>query len=124
MMNRFAPALVLGAVFALCASAQSMTPDQVLDEAIAHESTLLSVLQARTPVAETYIQELAPDADFGAVPTTDHYFLGKVDLSHGLDETSYLSKASSGSRFDLFKRFLTLRYLPKGFAQMMLLDGG
>ena len=57
MMNRFAPALVLGALFALSASAQSMTPDQMLDEAIAHESTLLSVLQARTPVAETYIQE-------------------------------------------------------------------
>jgi len=125
MMNRFAPALVLGALFALSASAQSMTPDQMLDEAIAHESTLLSVLQARTPVAETYIQELAPDADFGTVPTTDHYFLGKVDLSHGVDETSYLSKASSGgSRLDLFARFLTIRYLPKGFAQMMLLDGG
>jgi hypothetical protein len=125
MINRFAPALVLGAIFAVCASAQSMTPDEVLDEAIAHESTLLSVLQARTPVAETYIQELAPDSDFGAVPVTDHYFLGKIDLSHGIDETSYLSKASSGgSRFDLFKRFLTLRYLPKGFAQMMLLDGG
>lgn len=124
MMNRFAPALVLSALFALSASAQSMTPDQMLDEAIAHESTLLSVLQARTPVAETYIQELAPDADFGTVPTTDHYFLGKVDLSHGIDETSYLSKASSGGRFDLFARFLTIRYLPKGFAQMMLLDGG
>jgi len=124
MMNRFAPALALGVCFAFCASAQSMTPDQVLDEAIAHESTLLSVLEARTPVAETYIQELAPDADFGTVPVTDHYFLGKIDLSHGLDETSYLSKTSSGGRFDLFARFFTLRYLPQGFAQMMLLDGG
>ncbi|HEY4086535.1 MAG TPA: M48 family metalloprotease [Bryobacteraceae bacterium] len=125
MMNRFAPTLILGALFALSVSAQSMTPDQIMDEAIAHESTLLSVLQARTPVAETYIQELAPDADFGTAPTTDHYFLGKVDLSHGIGETSYLSKASSGaSRLDLFSRFLTIRYLPKGFAQMMLLDGG
>jgi hypothetical protein len=125
MRNRFAPALVLGACFALCASAQSMTPNQVLDEAIAHESTLLSVLRARTPVAETYIQDLEPDADFGTVPVKDHYFLGKIDLSHGVDQKSYLSKRQSGGGpFDLFSRFLTIRYLPKGFAQMMLLDGG
>ncbi|HVW08932.1 MAG TPA: M48 family metalloprotease [Bryobacteraceae bacterium] len=123
-MNRFAPALVLGVCFAACAPAQSMTPNEVLDEAIAHESTLLSVLQARTPVAETYIQELASDPDFGTIPTTDHYFLGKVDLSHGITDKSYLSKASTGSKFDLFAHFLTIQYLPKGFAQMMLLDGG
>ncbi len=104
----------------------NMEPDagQVVDRAITREAALLTVLRASTPVAETYIQDLVSDADFGTIPNTDHYFLGKLDLSRGLAQTSYLPKDRDGRHpFDLFTRYFTLHYLPKGFAQMMLIDG-
>lgn len=107
------------------AAAQPDAADPVIDKAIARENALLAKLKTVTPVAETYIQELRNDTDFGTVPVKDHYYLGKVDLSHGLTQTSYLPKSDDGpSGMNLFARFLTIQYLPKGFAQMMLLDGG
>jgi hypothetical protein len=102
---------------------QATTAGEVVDRAIGRERVLMTVLQATTPVAETYIQELVPDNDLGTIPSTDHYFVGRIDLSRGVSQTSYLPKNSGGSKFDLFSRFFTIQYLPRGFAQMMLIDG-
>jgi len=125
MINRSALFLLSAAMFVTGARAQQTTADTFVDRAIVRENALLSALRTMTPVAETYIQELSPDNDFGTVPVKDRYFLGKVDLSHGLTQTSYLPKSSdSPGAFDLFRRFLTIQYFPKGFAQMMLIDGG
>ena len=125
MKNRPVLLFLFGAALAIAAHAQQASMDQIVDDAIGRENALLEVLQTHTPVAETYIQDMAANTDFGTVPVTDHYFLGKIDLSHGLTQTSYLTKKSDGpGHFDLFSRFLTIRYLPKGFAQMMLIDGG
>ncbi len=100
-------------------------PDQVVDQFVVRENLLLQFLETVTPVAETYIQDLVPDNDFGTVPSLDHYFLGKVDLSHGLTQTSYLPKhAETAGHTDLLSRFFGIHYLPRGFAQMMLIDGG
>src|SRR6185312_11658691 len=104
------------------ASAQNIV-DRIIDRAIGREQALLATLQGTKPVAETYIQDLANDTDFGAVPVNDHYFVGRIDFSHGINQTSYLPKASDGSKLDLFSRFFTIQYLPKGFAQMMMIDG-
>lgn len=117
--------IVCGVLLVIGARAQETTAGQVMDRAIVRESALLQVLQTTSPVAETYIQSLVPDSELGFVPAADHYFLGKIDLSHGLTQTSYLPKSGNGLKsFDLFSRFFTIRYLPKGFAQMMLIDSG
>jgi hypothetical protein len=58
-----------------------LTFDQIVDRAVIQENNLLARLHTERPIAETYIQEMQPDADFGAVPKSDHYFLGKVVLS-------------------------------------------
>ena len=97
MTHRFI-ALLIGGVL-LAASGRAQQPaaqDQIVNQAIARESALLQSLRSVTPVAETYIQELAPDNDFGTVPTTDHYFLGRIDLSRGITQTSYLRKSGDG----------------------------
>ena len=60
--------LVLFAVLAASASAQQNIADQTVDRAITREHALLATLQNSRPVAETYIQDLANDNDFGAVP--------------------------------------------------------
>jgi hypothetical protein len=123
-MNRTMPVFLIGVFLAAAAHAQQpVTADDVVNRAIVRENALLAALQTTTPVAETYIQDLATDNDFGTVPAGDHYFIGKIDLSHGITQTSYLPKSSDGPRFDLFSRFFTIRYLPRGFAQMMLIDG-
>lgn len=111
--------------FAATVGEQPATNDAVIDHAIVQENALLAKLRTVTPVVETYIQELKNDSDFGTIPIKDHYYLGKIDLSRGLTETSYLPKSDDGpSGLNLFARFLTIQYLPKGFAQMMLIDGG
>ena len=83
-------------------------------------------LQSSTPVAETYIQDMMPDADFGAVPVSDHYFLGKPRFVARASRRLLIfrGRATGAGRFDLFAKFLTIQYLPKGFAQMMLIDAG
>lgn len=98
--------------------------DEVVDRAIAQESRLLTVLRGLHPIAETYIQNMMKDTDFGAVPKTDHYFLGKIDLSKGVDTTSFLPKSSRRTHASqFFTQLFSLKYLPRGFAQMMLIDG-
>ena len=47
-------------------------------------------LRDKTPVIETYIQEMKPDEEFGPVPKNDYYFLGQLNMKDGLVDMSYL----------------------------------
>jgi hypothetical protein len=115
--------LALAAEAAPDAIEKPLTFDQIVDRAIVQENHLLARLHTERPIAETYIQEMQPDADFGAVPKSDHYFLGKVDLSQGVAVQSFLPKSDTRTHaFQIFTHLFSLRYLPRGFAQMMLLD--
>src|SRR5438046_1868742 len=111
-------------------SRAGLTFDEVVDRAIAGENSLVSVLRGMHPIAETYIQDLESDSDFGTVPKMDHYFLGRVDLSgtgtsKGLAEQSFLPKQGGSPRFlQTFTQFFSVRYLPQGFAQTIFVDGG
>jgi hypothetical protein len=111
-------------------AAQTLSFDNVVDRAIAGENALVSVLKGMHPIAETYIQDLENDTDFGVVPKTDHYFLGRVDLAttgtqKGLTEKSFLPKQGGSPRFlQAFTQFFSVKYLPQGFAQMIYVDGG
>ena len=127
-MKSLLAATCLSLVVVAGSQAQSTaTFDQVLDRAIAQENKLLTTMRGLHPIAETYIQNMMKDADFGSVPKSDRYFLGKIDLSKGVTTTSFIPK--SGSRFSFkgamesFSQIFSLHYLPRGFAQMMLIDG-
>src|SRR5258708_29922159 len=50
--------------------------DQVVDRFIEREHALITFLKNRTPLVETYLQNLSPDTKLGAAPKEDHYFLG------------------------------------------------
>src|ERR1700675_3770170 len=45
------------------------------------EHGLSKMLATRAPVVETYMQNLASDAQLGSVPSGDHYFLGRMDMA-------------------------------------------
>ena len=99
MLDNLKSLVLCGALLVTSAYAQqSIVVEQAVDRAIARECALLSILHTRAPVAETYIQDLAADSDLGTVPVTDHYFLGRIDLSHGVTQTSYLPKSSEGKK--------------------------
>jgi len=100
------------------------TMDQVVDRAIVREHALISFLQTRTPLVETYLQNLQLDPQIGPAPREDHYFFGRLDLSDSVDRQDYLSKDSSfqshmlGGVTKLFK----FEYKPIGFSWMIFAD--
>jgi hypothetical protein len=100
------------------------TMDQVVDRAIVREHALISFLQTRTPLVETYLQNLQLDPQMGPAPREDHYFFGRLDLSDSVDRQDYLSKDSSfqshmlGGVTKLFK----FEYKPIGFSWMIFAD--
>src|SRR5690349_14383939 len=71
--------------------------DQVVDAIIEREHALIQFLQNRTPLVETYLQNLTPDVKMGAVPKEDHYFLGRLDMTD-IGRRDYLAKESSFQR--------------------------
>jgi len=105
-------------------AAAPTTMDQVVDRTIEREHALLTFLKNRTPLVETYLQNLKNDPQLGPVPSEDHYFLGRLDLSEGVDRRDYLSKDASFQNRLLggFTRLYRFEYQPMGFSWMLFAD--
>jgi hypothetical protein len=106
------------------ASVPSATMDQVVDRAIEREHALMEMLKTRTPLVETYLQNLKFDPQVGPVPVQDHYFLGRMDLGEHMDRRDYLTKDASFESHLLggFTRLYNLEYKPLGFSWMIYAD--
>jgi Peptidase family M48 len=108
------------------ASAAASSFDQVVDRAVEREHFFMAQMKQLHPLVETYLQNLKEDKDLGApVPASDVYFLGRLDMSEGTDDRAFTSPTTAG----LGKRMLSklkdnflLKFLPLGFAQMVVLD--
>jgi hypothetical protein len=100
------------------------TMDQVVDRSILREHALMAFLKNRTPLVETYLQNLKPDAQLGAVPKEDHYFLGRLDLNDSVDRRDYLSKDESFEKNLLggVTKMFKFEYKPMGFSWMIFAD--
>ena len=98
--------------------------DQVVDRTIEREHALMDLLKKRTPLVETYLQNLKPDPQMGPVPSEDHYFLGRLDLSDTVDRRDYLSKDTSLQNRMLggFTKLFKFEYKPMGFSWMVFAD--
>ncbi len=109
---------------------QPTTMDQVVDRAILRENNLIKFLSPRTPIVETYLQNLTQDPQLGPIPQDDHYFLGRMDLSDSIDRSDYLNdKGIKGKDEGLEKRLLgglvksfKFQYQPLGFSWMIYAD--
>jgi len=97
--------------------------DQVVDAIIEREHALIQFLKNRTPLVETYLQNLQPDAKLGAIPKEDHYFLGRLDLSD-IDRRDYLTKEASFQRTLMggVTKLFRIQYQPMGFSWMIFAD--
>jgi Peptidase family M48 len=99
------------------------TMDQVVNRAIAREHALMEVLKTRTPIVETYLQNLKFLPQGGSVPVEDHYFLGRMDLDETIDRTDYLNQKSMQARLlGGFQRLYKVQYRPLGFSWMIYAD--
>lgn len=108
-----------------------LTPEMVrlIDQASMHEKGVLLALQQRAPVVETYIQDFKPDTLLSAVPTEDHYFLGRVDFGRVIEDNRYEEASNKKAMYKgsvMFVNGLTkafkIEYVAQGFVQMLLLD--
>ncbi len=109
------------------ASVAAASFDQVIDRAIEREHLFLAQMKQLHPLVETYLQNLKEDKELNApVPTSDVYFLGRLDMSNGpADDRAFTSPTTAG----LGKRMLSklsnvyaMKFMPLGFAQMVILD--
>jgi hypothetical protein len=123
-------AAVPGWAFAQQQSTQATSAvDQVVDRITAREQREVAQIRQTTPLIETYIQDMRPDAELGAVPVKDHYFLGLADFSKGIVDRSLLEpvKGTKGKFNPIgplghIGNMFSSGYEPAGFLQMVFVD--
>ena len=108
------------------------TMDQVVDRVILRENDLIKFLAPRTPIVETYLQNLTQDPQLGPIPQDDHYFLGRMDLSDSIDRSDYLSEKDKNGKdrddgmekrlLGGFTKMFKFQYQPLGFSWMIYAD--
>lgn len=102
---------------------QALSPEAVIDRIIAQEQAEVGLVRQYSPLVETYIQYVRPNKATGAAPDGDKYFLGRAELSRGvdlmpLDKDAGLKHKVLGS----WSEFFTSAFMPRGFLQMIFLD--
>jgi Peptidase family M48 len=98
--------------------------DQVVDQIIEREHALIAFLKNRTPLVETYLQNLQPDVKLGSAPKEDHYFLGRLDMAESIDRRDYLMKQTSFQKSMMggVTKLFRIQYQPMGFSWMVFAD--
>jgi len=75
------------------------------------------------PMVETYLQNLKNDDTGNVIPVKDQYYLGRLDMSDGPEDVSFVGQPGFGLRIvHKLTGIYSLHFLPMGFAQMVLLD--
>ena len=97
--------------------------DAVLDRVVEREHLFLAQMKHLHPMVETYLQETKADKEDDVSVVKDQYFLGRLNLSDGAEDTSFLGQPGFGKRMlSNLSGVFSLRFLPLGFAQMVVLD--
>ena len=87
----------------------------MVDRVIERERAVVAQMQHLHPIAETYIQNLKSDKDSMVVPTSDQYFLGRLDLSNGVEEQLFEKQTGLSLRaLNPFPSIFSRKFLPIG----------
>jgi hypothetical protein len=106
------------------APAPAVTFNQVIDRVVQREHLFMAQMRHMHPLVETYLQDLK-DENTGnnVVPVNDRYYLGRLDMSDGPEDTSFTGQPGFGHRLmTKLTGVYSLHFLPLGFAQMVILD--
>ena len=105
------------------ASQSAASLGDVLDRVVQREHLFLAQMRHMHPMVETYIQDLKADSNGDPQPIRDHYFLGRLDMTDGPEDTSFTGQAGFGQRMlTKLTGVYSMHFLPLGFAQMVVLD--
>ena len=120
------------------AAGKKLTPEQsaLIDKAIVREKVVIKEVKARTPLVETYIQNMRPDPVMRQVPDSDQHFLGRVEFNKVIGDQSFKEGAKAGGKkestmghimgsLNFIKGLggsLHLQFQEAGFVQMILMD--
>ena len=98
--------------------------DRMVDQVVEREREFVATMKSMHPLVETYVQNLHEEKDHMVVPTSDQYFLGRLDLSNGpSDQLFEKDRPGFGRHFsNLWSGILYRGFVPAGFAQMVMLD--
>ena len=95
----------------------------VIDRVVQREHLFIAQMRHMHPMVETYIQDLKTDSNGDPQPIGDHYFLGRLDMTDGPEDTSFTGQAGFGQRMlTKLTGLYSMHFLPLGFAQMVVLD--
>ena len=108
----------------------------LIDKSIVREAVIVKTLRQRTPIVETYIQNMRTDAVMGQTPESDVHFLGRVNFGRVIGDNTYAQgeKADAGQKKGILKSLnpigyfagltgaLHLTFNQAGFVQMLLVD--
>jgi hypothetical protein len=99
------------------------TLSDVIDRVVQREHYFVSQMRHMHPLVETYLQNLKNDQQGNTYPSKDEYFLGRLDMTDGVDDSSFVGQPGFGHRMlSKLTGVYSLHYLPMGFAQMVVLD--
>ena len=105
---------------------QPMTESEVVDKIVRQEQAEVQLLRQYSPLVETYIQNIRPDKQLGAVPDGDKYFLGRAEMAKGVElEPLDRVERDAGMKHKVFggwASFFSTEFVPRGFLQMIYLD--
>jgi len=106
----------------------------LVDKAVGREKEVVKALRVRTPLVETYIQNIRPDDVYGQTPESDQHFLGRVDFGRVIGNETYESAKTDqkGGILGGFKHSLSyitdigkslhMQFSESGFVQMLVID--
>jgi len=115
----FVVATLLTSTHALAGNIPKFNPEQAIDGIMANERALSTTMRSYSPMVETYLQHMQPDATLGFVPVEDHYFLGRVQFQQAKEEF-YLDKRLVERMAGSFSNLYSLS--PVGFSAMIFVD--
>jgi hypothetical protein len=103
--------------------APALSFEDVLDRVVEREHLFVAQMRHMRPLVETYLQDIKPDAGGRDLPVKDQYFLGRLDMGDAPEDTSFVGQPGFGHRmFNHLTGLYAMRFLPLGFAQMVVLD--
>jgi Peptidase family M48 len=101
----------------------AITLNDVLDHVVQREHLFMAQMRHMHPLVETYLQDLKNDQAGNPIPVKDRYFLGRLDMSDGPEDVSFVGQPGFGRRMlNKMTGVYALHFLPLGFAQMVVLD--
>jgi len=117
-------AAVVFSVMPLVATAQQPASlSEVVDKIVSQEQVEVQLLRQYSPLVETYIQNLRPEKQLGAVPSGDKYFLGRAELANGVDiEPLDRDAGTKHKMVAAWGEFFSTAFVPRGFLQMIYVD--